>query len=580
MQARRHHLLLDCASGFARFRGVRSAIVVDVQYDEHTADPMEWRGPAASASGGSDRFRRQDRELGRELGNDDPTVAAPAELAASLVAARFDHTESPFRQPAPQIDVDWDPDEAPTRVAVGGDQLTMWKPSAAEPFGLSPEAAAGPDAAGDVPTKRFAPSLQAPPFLSEPTGGHARHGRSRGGRTVRPSPASATTPFGQAAQPARRQHPPLPSVLEQRLGTAKHVPVDSTLAGYAPEERQYFPGQTIQHGEPVKPARRRWLLPAVGGAVIALTSGGSAYWLFSRPASCDLVIETTPADARVTLDGKVLPGGQSPYRQEDLPLGQHQVLVEKAGYALYAQSFALGEHEDKHALTVRLTPEVKVASLAVSSTPAGAEIFVDGRSVGSSTPATVNELNRGQHAISLKLDGYVEAEQAVRVPEDAAVSITLVKNGEVGLVGLDGAARSRGGSREAVRQRRAEIKAARVLARYRERMGLPPDPATQALLALATDEETGAERDVAALSGEAADTAATPDTGTLQLNSRPWSEVYVDGEHVGHTPLRALALPTGRHTVRLENPERGVSKAFEIAIVAGRTVTQTEELSQ
>ena len=54
------------------------------------------------------------------------------------------------------------------------------------------------------------------------------------------------------------------------------------------------------------------------------------------------------------------------------------------------------------------------------------------------------------------------------------------------------------------------------------------------------------------------------ETGTLQLNTRPWAEVYVDGEHVGHTPLRALTLPVGRHTLRLENAPMNMSKTVEV----------------
>jgi hypothetical protein len=338
----------------------------------------------------------------------------------------------------------------------------------------------------------------------------------------------------------------------------------------------------MQDSEGTRPVRKRWLVPTIGGVLIAATSGGSAYWLFSRPVTRELVIETIPADARVLVDGKQLPGSLSPYHQRDLPVGQHQLLVEKPGFTQHMQTIALDEHQDKRSLSVTLAPELKVATLSVSSNPSGAEILVDGRPVGLTTPAAVTELNLGQHSIALRLEGYAEGEQSVRVPEDALVSITLVKTG-------DGrAAPGRALSPEAAaRQHRSEIRAARVLARYRERMGLPPDPATQALLESdpdtaepgngngTTGANTGTGNDVAA--GNANPAA---EMGTLQLNSHPWSEVYVDSEHVGRTPLRALALPVGRHTVRLENPELNVNKAFEIMITAGRTLSQIEELAQ
>ena len=42
--------------------------------------------------------------------------------------------------------------------------------------------------------------------------------------------------------------------------------------------------------------------------------------------------------------------------------------------------------------------------------------------------------------------------------------------------------------------------------------------------------------------------------GTLKLRIRPWANVSVDGRAVGTTPLRALTLVAGDHTVRLEHP--------------------------
>jgi hypothetical protein len=42
--------------------------------------------------------------------------------------------------------------------------------------------------------------------------------------------------------------------------------------------------------------------------------------------------------------------------------------------------------------------------------------------------------------------------------------------------------------------------------------------------------------------------------GTLRLRIRPWAEVTVDGKPAGTTPLRALRLPAGEHTVGLRHP--------------------------
>jgi hypothetical protein len=66
--------------------------------------------------------------------------------------------------------------------------------------------------------------------------------------------------------------------------------------------------------------------------------------------------------------------------------------------------------------------------------------------------------------------------------------------------------------------------------------------------------------------------------GTLRINSRPWSQVFIDGRLIGNTPQMAVSVPAGRYTVRLSNPELGMSKTITIQIAAGELVTRIETL--
>ncbi len=71
---------------------------------------------------------------------------------------------------------------------------------------------------------------------------------------------------------------------------------------------------------------------------------------------------------------------------------------------------------------------------------------------------------------------------------------------------------------------------------------------------------------------------AKPATATLRLASRPWAKVFLDEEFVGETPLlRDLALPPGRHVVRLQNP-RSQAVSLEIDARAGETIDRFVEL--
>jgi hypothetical protein len=65
---------------------------------------------------------------------------------------------------------------------------------------------------------------------------------------------------------------------------------------------------------------------------------------------------------------------------------------------------------------------------------------------------------------------------------------------------------------------------------------------------------------------------------TLRLNSRPWSQVFVDGRFLGNTPQLGLRLPAGRHTLRLVNPEFNMTKTITVELSAGENLSRVETL--
>jgi serine/threonine-protein kinase len=59
--------------------------------------------------------------------------------------------------------------------------------------------------------------------------------------------------------------------------------------------------------------------------------------------------------------------------------------------------------------------------------------------------------------------------------------------------------------------------------------------------------------------------------GFLQVNSTPWTEVYVDDRDVGFTPVVKLKLPVGEHEVRLINEGYQIDKSIVVIIEEGKT---------
>jgi hypothetical protein len=58
------------------------------------------------------------------------------------------------------------------------------------------------------------------------------------------------------------------------------------------------------------------------------------------------------------------------------------------------------------------------------------------------------------------------------------------------------------------------------------------------------------------------------------VNSRPWSQVRVDGRVIGNTPQMSISLPAGSHRVELTNPESNGHASFTVDIRPGQTETR------
>ena len=117
-----------------------------------------------------------------------------------------------------------------------------------------------------------------------------------------------------------------------------------------------------------------------------------------------LAIDSTPQGAQVQIDGKIDPSWITPFTLSGLGAGQHSVTVSKAGYSSDTRTVDVASGS-KAFVAARLTQ--LVATLAVSSTPAGANIYIDGKNSGKVTPAQV-PVDQGQHVILVRKSGFID----------------------------------------------------------------------------------------------------------------------------------------------------------------------------
>ena len=129
-----------------------------------------------------------------------------------------------------------------------------------------------------------------------------------------------------------------------------------------------------------------------------------------------LNLALTPADASVTIDGTAV----TTDGLIELAAGQHELLVEHPRYLPAAQVVDMQGKQIEQALSIELAPNW--SDVSVTSTPDGAEIWVDNERLPLSTPATVEAL-AGEREIRVQLSGYKAHRE--RIFAQAGVAMTL-----------------------------------------------------------------------------------------------------------------------------------------------------------
>jgi len=117
-----------------------------------------------------------------------------------------------------------------------------------------------------------------------------------------------------------------------------------------------------------------------------------------------LAIDSTPQGAQVQVDGRGDPTWVTPYNVLGLTPGQHTVSISKAGYTSESRSVDVASGS-KSTLVIHLAQ--MAATMAISSDPIGASVFVDGKDSGRVTPTQIT-VEKGTHRVAVKKQGYLD----------------------------------------------------------------------------------------------------------------------------------------------------------------------------
>lgn len=119
-------------------------------------------------------------------------------------------------------------------------------------------------------------------------------------------------------------------------------------------------------------------------------------------------IQSTPNEAGVWINNRFI--GTTPREKEELRPGRYNLVVRKRGYAEYRDAFVVRTDQTTE-INIKLE---MLGKLNIYSQPAGADVLLDGNSIGS-TPISEKELKQGSYRISIRKEGYEEYSTSVSV---------------------------------------------------------------------------------------------------------------------------------------------------------------------
>jgi hypothetical protein len=202
--------------------------------------------------------------------------------------------------------------------------------------------------------------------------------------------------------------------------------------------------------------------------------------------------------------------------------------------------------------------------LTVSTDPVGAEVLIDGRSLGQS-PVSVN-VPAGAHVLTVRngtdervlplnatsrglieehLELKAKTEPVKEQPDRTSVSGVRTpappQSGWISIASpFDVDVRERGGLLGTSRMPKITLRAGR------HRLQL-------------VSSQLGYEivREIDVVPGNTGQIQVVPPRGTLNVNASPWANVWLDGESLGPTPIANLRIPIGSHELILRHPDLG-----------------------
>jgi len=161
-------------------------------------------------------------------------------------------------------------------------------------------------------------------------------------------------------------------------------------------------------------------LSGVDYSTITVSLGSPGIALTTPMAPGSMVLSSSPNETSVVVNNEYK--GKTPLTLVGLEPGTYNVTFSRFGYHKF---FTLVKVEPGSVLEVTASLEQETGGLAISTSPAGARVTLDGADAGIS-PVTITNLPSGNHTLNVSLAGYIPQELPVNVIADQTRAVNLV----------------------------------------------------------------------------------------------------------------------------------------------------------
>lgn len=142
----------------------------------------------------------------------------------------------------------------------------------------------------------------------------------------------------------------------------------------------------------------------------------------------DIMVQSHPSGAGILLDGHPT-GNRTPATLFNLQAGRHDLVISREGHADWKGEVIIREGETRSLLVTLRKKEPRVwGSAVISTTPEGADVFLEEVRLNKVTPVVLEPVEHGRHLLRLEKSGFLpwQGEIVVLPGEKAEISVTLL----------------------------------------------------------------------------------------------------------------------------------------------------------